>query len=324
MVSGARLLLIEDNPGDARLLDAMLDDAGSDAEVEWVQSLDEGVRRLTAGDFDAVLLDLSLPDSHGIESVATTHLFDTRTPIIVLTGLDDDEAAFQALREGAQDYLVKGSFDGPRLLRTIRFAQERVEVQRRLEDQRAGDGGTDEPEKNIRALVVPPGGELIETVAAYIADGDEASTVLYVCFDRPAAVLRGRFQRRGVDVGRLHFIDASGQPGAKADDRIHVMDDARDLDRLAVEIEHACAALGPDVNVMVDSVNSLILLHGVDAGAVFCHSLANRLRLLQIRADFVGHDNQEWPFLADRLSFLDGEIRLNKVGTPRGNDPGFA
>jgi DNA-binding response OmpR family regulator len=120
-------LLIEDNPGDARLIQEMLkDEGGAEVQLEWTDNLDDGVRRVLKGGVDVVLLDLGLPDSQGLDTVATVHLFDSVVPIVVLTGLADQDVSVKAVRAGAQDYLVKGKFDGATLVRTVRFAVERM------------------------------------------------------------------------------------------------------------------------------------------------------------------------------------------------------
>lgn len=309
-----RLLLVEDSEADATLLAEMLEDT---AQVKWVRSLDAGVRALNEGRFDAILLDLSLPDSHGVESVATMHLFDTETPIVVLTSLDDDAAAFEALRQGAQDYLVKGTMDGRGLLRTVRFAKQRVDMQQHLATQPQGD---DSREPVVRAVGCPTGPDMVPALARHV-QGLASDQVLYVTFDQPAAVLQRRLKRAGVT--GLHFIDVSGQ-AEQEQGRIYVPDDPRDLEVVALEVERACAALGPASHVIVDSINSLILHHGVDAAAVFCHGLANRLRVLRIDADFVGHRNQEWPYIVDRFSFLDEEALLEAAASEAGPDPSIA
>jgi Flp pilus assembly CpaE family ATPase len=118
-----QVLLIEDNPGDAGLVRAMLSE-GQDAQfhIEWVQALLPGLDRLTRGDIDMVLLDLSLPDSQGIESLTAIRNRAPGLPVVVLTGLDDEEFAHEAVRCGAQDYLVKGELSGGALARTMRYA----------------------------------------------------------------------------------------------------------------------------------------------------------------------------------------------------------
>ena len=121
-----RVLLIEDNPSDAHLIQAILGDAAAEGFVlERAERLAEGIDRLTAGGVDSVLLDLSLPDSHGLESFSRLHAEAPGVPIIVLSGLEDETVAVSAVHQGAQDYLVKGHVDGHVLVRAIRYAIER-------------------------------------------------------------------------------------------------------------------------------------------------------------------------------------------------------
>jgi len=128
-----RLLLIEDNPGDARLMELMLRGPAQDSfQLECVDRLASGFQRLANGDVDLVLLDLSLPDSHGPETFTKLHAHAPRVPIIVLSGLDDEEVAIKTVQEGAQDYLVKGHVDKHLLVRAIRYAIERKRSQEQL------------------------------------------------------------------------------------------------------------------------------------------------------------------------------------------------
>jgi PAS domain S-box-containing protein len=119
-------LLVEDNPGDARLLRETLADAGMTiVSVVHVTRLREAHARLAREHFDVVLLDLSLPDADGLETIVRTHEYAPCVPIVVLTGTDDEDLAVKAVRGGAQDYLVKGQGDGHLLVRAIRYAIER-------------------------------------------------------------------------------------------------------------------------------------------------------------------------------------------------------
>jgi len=121
-----RVLLIEDNPSDARLTRELLADArGSTFEVEHADRLAKGLERLSRGGVDVVLLDLALPDSQGLQTLARTAAQPHKAPIIVLTGREDDALAVEATRQGAEDYLVKGEADGGMLARLIRVAIER-------------------------------------------------------------------------------------------------------------------------------------------------------------------------------------------------------
>jgi sigma-B regulation protein RsbU (phosphoserine phosphatase) len=121
-----RVLLIEDNPNDAHLIQAILGDAAVDGFVlERSERLAQGIDRLAGGGVDSVLLDLSLPDSHGLETFSRLHAVAPGVPIIVLSGLEDETVAVSAVQRGAQDYLVKGHVDGHVLMRAIRYAIER-------------------------------------------------------------------------------------------------------------------------------------------------------------------------------------------------------
>ncbi len=128
-----KILLIEDNRGDARLIVESLAEArGMTFELEQADRLSTGLERLAKGDIDAVLLDLSLPDSQGLDTLAQVQAKALGVPIIVSTGLDDESAAIEAVRQGAQDYLVKGRLDSDLLARSIRYAVERKQGEETL------------------------------------------------------------------------------------------------------------------------------------------------------------------------------------------------
>ena len=128
-----RLLLVEDNPGDARLLREMFKEQGShNTELTQVESMSEAEKLLAGRPFDIVLLDLGLPDAQGLGAVRRTHAAAPRVPLVVLTGLDDETLAVQALQEGAQDYLVKGQIESRGLLRALRYAIERKNMEEAL------------------------------------------------------------------------------------------------------------------------------------------------------------------------------------------------
>ena len=128
------LLLIEDNPGDAGLIREMLAEAkGMSFELEWTETLSEGIARLALGGIDVVLLDLALPDSTGLETLQRLRAASPWAPVVVvLSGLSDEEISLQAVQEGAQDYLIKGQVDSSLLVRSIRYALERGQEQEAL------------------------------------------------------------------------------------------------------------------------------------------------------------------------------------------------
>jgi signal transduction histidine kinase len=128
-----KVLLIEDNPGDVRLIRQMLAEVGTASfDLEWADRLSTGLERLARAGIDVLLLDLSLPDSQQLDTFARAQAQALQVPIIVLTGLEDEMLAVAAVREGAQDYLVKGKVDSNLLGRTIRYAIQRKKAEEAL------------------------------------------------------------------------------------------------------------------------------------------------------------------------------------------------
>ncbi|MCD4783636.1 MAG: response regulator [Candidatus Eremiobacteraeota bacterium] len=130
-----RVLLIEDNSGDVRLIKEMLRGlGGSKFELSAANSLSKGLEFLSQGNsVDVLLLDLSLPDCRGLETFTRVYNENPDLPIVVLTGLNDEELGVRTVRDGAQDYLLKGQVDGHLLTRAVRYAIERKHAQREKE-----------------------------------------------------------------------------------------------------------------------------------------------------------------------------------------------
>src|ERR1700723_390697 len=127
------LLLVEDNPGDARLLREMLQDPGVHAtELTHVASMSAAEEQILERAFDIILLDLGLPDAQGLGALRRARAAAPRIPLVVLTGLDDESIAAEALQEGAQDYLIKGQLETRGLLRSLRYAIERKALEEAL------------------------------------------------------------------------------------------------------------------------------------------------------------------------------------------------
>ncbi len=128
------VLLIEDNPGDTRLIREMFAVVGSGSfKLECAERLSTGLERLAQGGIDLVLLDLSLPDSQGLDTYMRMHEEAPDVPVVVLTILDDAALGIRALREGAQDYLVKWRLNSDLLVRLTRYAVERHRLQKELQ-----------------------------------------------------------------------------------------------------------------------------------------------------------------------------------------------
>jgi signal transduction histidine kinase len=129
------ILLIEDNPGDARLLREMLNEQSSRyTELTHVECMSAAEKHLVTHAVDIILLDPGLPDAQGLDAIRRAHAAAPRVPLVVLTGLDDESLAEQALQEGAQDYLIKGQIETRPLLRALRYATERKRLER-LKDE---------------------------------------------------------------------------------------------------------------------------------------------------------------------------------------------
>lgn len=130
-----QVLLVEDDPSDAHLVRLALRSANEMGfDIVWVTTLGEVFPQLRAQHFDIILLDLSLPDSIGLDTVYTSRNLAGSLPIIVLTGHDDTGFALKALEAGAQDYLIKGHFDHEGLVRAIRYSISRAKLEQRLQD----------------------------------------------------------------------------------------------------------------------------------------------------------------------------------------------
>ena len=133
------VLLVEDSASDAELLlETLRETAGDLFQVTVLERLNEALRQLKTNSFDVLLLDLSLPDSAGMETFRAARAGAPHVPIVLLTGVDDEAVGVEAMRQGIQDYLVKGRADGPQIARAIRYAIERKrseEALRRMEER---------------------------------------------------------------------------------------------------------------------------------------------------------------------------------------------
>ena len=132
------VLLVEDNPGDARLIREALGEVEQPRfRLEWTKTLGEALETLAQRKFAVILLDLSLPDSQGMHTVQSIEQAAPDVPVVVLTGLDDEALAIEAVRSGAQDYLVKSDATPHLLTRVARYAIERHRIGRSLHENEA-------------------------------------------------------------------------------------------------------------------------------------------------------------------------------------------
>jgi signal transduction histidine kinase/CheY-like chemotaxis protein len=124
-----RILLIEDNPGDIIIIRELLKLSGTRFKLTVAHSVTESINLLRSGNYDIILLDLGLPDSSGLETLREFVFLETGTPVVVMTGLDDEDMALASLRYGAQDYLVKNRFGSENILKSIKYSIERKKLE---------------------------------------------------------------------------------------------------------------------------------------------------------------------------------------------------
>jgi len=130
-----KVLLIEDNLGDARLISEMISDAsGAKIQIDHSFRLSTGLERLSKYHFDAILLDLSLPDSTGLDTLRKVHSRASGIPVIIMTYNEGEELGLKAMQIGAQDYLIKLQIDGVLLVRSLRYAIERKKSEEKLNE----------------------------------------------------------------------------------------------------------------------------------------------------------------------------------------------
>jgi len=123
-----RILIIEDNPGDIQLIQEMLKEGPGNLTISVADRLGVGLDILSSQDIDLVLLDLGLPDSRGLETLVRLQEGFPRQPVLIMTSIADESLAVQAIRLGAQDYLVKGQLDGGLLRHALAYAGERKQA----------------------------------------------------------------------------------------------------------------------------------------------------------------------------------------------------
>jgi len=120
-----KILLIEDNPDDFSFIRELLEEVEDQFELTNAETLKKGLKSIDDGQYDVILLDLGLPDSIGFDTFNKVHKHAPETALIILTGLRDEEIGNHAVKEGAQDYLVKGPIDSKLLFKTINYGIER-------------------------------------------------------------------------------------------------------------------------------------------------------------------------------------------------------
>jgi hypothetical protein len=240
-LDGIRVLLVEDNPGDARLLTELLREVGEHRlTMMHVDRLGAALDRLHHDSFDVMLLDLTLPDADGLDTLVRAHAEAPKIPIVVLTGHDDEALAVRAVRAGAQDYLVKGRVDGELLVRSIRYASERGRSLEALERR----------EEHYRSLIE----HSLDLISILNLDGTirYASPSHQRLLGYPAGDLVGRNVLSFVhseDVTRVQSALVNGNNGRAVECRVYHHDGSlRVLESFSRDLSHVAGVNGMVVN----------------------------------------------------------------------------
>jgi PAS domain S-box-containing protein len=234
-------LLVEDDDAYAAMLRLELaSELSVPVTLERVRSLSDAIARLSTAEFDAVLLDLGLPDSSGLETLGRLHHAAGDTPIVVLTASDDDGLAFGAVHAGAQDYLVKSATDAYLLGRSLRYACERARLRRSLTEREARFRAlVDQSQEAITLLderrVALYNSRAVETVTGYLPEelnGESIDRLVHeddlpalasafqCCLDRPGRpmTIEYRFHHRDGSwrFGEAVFVSHLDNPAVRA------------------------------------------------------------------------------------------------------------
>jgi len=223
-----KILLIEDSIEDAIIIREMLRETSNISfELEHVDRLKTGFENLFNDSFNVLLLDLNLPDSWGFDTFIRTYDQVPELPIVIMSGFDDEDVAARAVREGAQDYLIKGQIDGRLLVRSISYAIERKEAEKELmksqKDLRKLIGWHEkellETEKKLQEEIVEhekTGNKLVDALKTIEMEKSKLNTII-----------------NKLPVGILIVEASSGKPIIKNKKLEDIWDDCLEIDELA-------------------------------------------------------------------------------------------
>ncbi|MGB9936960.1 MAG: response regulator [Methanobacterium sp.] len=223
-----KILMIEDSKEDAFLIREMLnDDSKFPFQLTHVERLKIGFEKLFQENFDLLLLDLNLPDSWGFDTFIRTYDQAPELPIVILSGFDDEDTAIKAVREGAQDYLIKGEIDGSLLARSIYYAIERKKIEKELMNT----------QKDLRKLIEWHEHELKETEEKLKSETVECELLQEKLSCAVESLKLEKFKLKSIvdklPVGVL-IVDAnSGKPLVKNEKLDDIWDNCLEIEELA-------------------------------------------------------------------------------------------
>jgi PAS domain S-box-containing protein len=313
-----QVLLVEDNPADVRLWQELLWDVTSaQFQLIPVERLDEAMEMLKQQRFDVILLDLSLPDSQGLETFVKMHLQAPAIPIIVLTGLDDESLATKAVQEGAQDYLVKGQVNGDLLVRCMRYAIER---QRAEEALRQSEERFRVALKNSPIIVSTQDKELIYTWV-YNSSPGLTKEDREIVGKRDLDLLNWEEGQRLTDIKKRVLLTGAG---TREEVSITTVQGRRYYD-LTVEplrnetqevVGITCASIDiSDRKLAEEKIREQAALLDVTADAIFVRDLENRIIFWNKGAENLYGWRSEEVYGQDATQLLYEDEPLSEVGT---------
>jgi DNA-binding response OmpR family regulator len=223
-----KILLIEDSIEDAIIIREMLRETSNISfELEHVDRLKTGFENLFNDSFDVLLLDLNLPDSWGFDTFIRTYDQAPELPIVIMSGFDDEDIAVRAVREGAQDYLIKGQIDGRLLSRSISYAIERKEAEKEIMKS----------QKDLRKLIGWHEKELLETekkLQEEILEHEKTENKLVDAL-KTIEMEKSKLDTiiNKLSVGILIVEASSGKPLVKNKKLEDIWDDCLEIDELA-------------------------------------------------------------------------------------------
>lgn len=231
-----KILLIEDNREDAIIIREMLKETVNISfELKHVDRLKAGFESLFNDTFDVLLLDLNLPDSWGFDTFIRTYDQTPELPIVIMSGFDDEDVAVKAVREGAQDYLIKGQIDGRLLARSISYAIERKETEKELMKSH----------KDLRELIEWHEKELLDTERKLHEEIEEREKVENKLIDalKTAETERSKLNTliHNLPVGILIVEASSGKPLIKNKKLEDIWDDCLEIEELAEYCYYNCS-----------------------------------------------------------------------------------